>query len=551
MAALLATGGAHRNLAPLPLLRYAAALLAAGLIAAPPGDSGALPLRPAATEPGRPPPVHFTIEPYVQDAKPDGIVVAWLTAGPTSGVVRVELPTGRATFVSSPGTDHRVRLSGLTPGTRYRYVVAARRIGDDSSPETLAPPGEFATAPLSGPFMFLVYGDNRDRDADHRAVIAAMAPENPDFVLQTGDMVSRASDDLQWQRYFAAAGPILHGIPMYPALGNHELRGDPEAYHFFRYFALPAGGTHRRRPVYYSFRYSNSLFVALDGNSPYDAEQAAWLERLLVATEADALIRHVFLFVHQPPYAVGAYCGSERLQRKIVPLLLHKPKIRAVFAGHEHAYQHLERQGIRYFVSGGGGAPLYHRSQSCNFEDDMALQLFRADHHYLRVQVEGDSVALTAIAKTREVMERVLLHQPVAPDPLFARVPPKLLAAADSGQKPRPGDPPDGRTAAAPPRAPEAEEGSEEEAESFPDTQPESFGDSEPARPPELIINPEVTPVLPLRKPPGMVALLWVSALALLAGLLLLTRPPPRRKRRADLQPSARRSRPRPKRPHP
>ena len=58
-------------------------------------------------------------------------------------------------------------------------------------------------------------------------------------------------------------------------------------------------------------------------------------------------------------------------------------------------------------------------------------------------------------------------------------------------------------------------------------------------RPPELIINPEVTPVLPLRKPPGMVALLWVSALALLAGLLLLTRPPPRRKRRADLQPSA------------
>jgi hypothetical protein len=37
------------------------------------------------------------------------------------------------------------------------------------------------------------------------------------------------------------------------------------------------------------------------------------------------------------------------------------------------------------------------------------------------------------------------------------------------------------------------------------------------------------------------VALLWLSGLALLAGLLLLTRPAPRRRRRADLQPSARR----------
>ena len=493
MASLLKGQLAHRDLA----LR----LRALTLVAAVAGLLGTGPLRAAPPAPGQGPraaePVRFVIEPYLQDAKPDGIIVAWTTSAVTSGVVRVELPTGRATFVAAPGLDHQVRLSGLTPGTRYRYVVAARRLGAENSPETLSPPGEFATVPLSGSFMFLVYGDNRDRDADHRAVIGAMLAESPDFVLQTGDMVSRASDDLQWQRYFAAAGPLLRNTPMYPALGNHELRFDPEAYHFFRYFALPAGGTHRRRPVYYSFRYSNSLFVAVDGNSPYDGEQAGWLERTLLAARTDAQVHHVFLFVHQPPYAVGAYCGSERLQRKIIPLLLQQPKVRAVFAGHEHAYQHLERQGIRYFVSGGGGAPLYHRSQSCNAEDDLALQLFRAEHHYLRVQVDGDAVTLTAIAKTREVMERVLLHKPVAPD-LVAELPPRLL-----------------------PAGPGPDRGPEEALALAPD--------------------PYLQPHLGGSKPHGRVAILWFSALALLAGLLLLTRPPPRRPRRADLQPGARR----------
>ena len=505
MGALLGAARRRAPGRPLQIFCAAVAVVVAAIFGAP-GAVHGLPLPRAA--PGDP--VRFVIEPYVQDAQPDGIVIAWVTAGVTSGVVRVDLPTGRAAFVSTPGTDHRVRLSGLNAGTRYRYVVAARRVGSEATPETLAPASEFTTAPLAGPFMFLVYGDNRDRDADHRAVIQAMLPEHPDFILQTGDMVSRASDDLQWQRYFAAAGPLMRSIPMYPALGNHELRFDPEANHFFRYFVLPAGGTRRKRPVYYSFRYSNSLFIAIDGNSPYDGEQVAWVERTLNAAKAEAQIHHVFVFVHQPPYAVGAYCGSERLQRKIVPLLLQQPKVRAVFAGHEHAYQHLERQGIRYFVSGGGGAPLYRRSQSCNFEDDMALQLFRAEHHYLRVQVDGDAATLTAISKTSEVMERVLLHQPVAPDHLVAETPPKLLAV----------------------ESPEETAGELSEGD---DSRTALTTAHPPGRPKDL------PPRTLSQKAPGLVALLWFSALALLAGLLLLTRPAPRRKKRADLQPGARR----------
>jgi hypothetical protein len=113
------------------------------------------------------------------------------------------------------------------------------------------------------------------------------------------------------------------------------------------------------------------------------------------------------------------------------------------------------------------------------------------------VQVDGEHATLTAIAKTSEVMERVLLHRPVAPDPIITELPPKLLAAVEKD-----------------PAAP---------AESPP--------------PPDRLPPPRSTG----QKAPGLVALLWISALALLAGLLLLTRPAPRRKRRADLQPTARR----------
>lgn len=476
-------------------------------------------------------PLRFTIEPFLQDVRPDGVVIAWSTDVPSTGVVRVDRPTGRssvrATFNAEPGLHHRTRVVGLQPGQRYRYVVAITRLGDPAAIEVTSAPAEFSTAPSPGvPFLFLVYGDNRDRDADHLAVIRAMQPEQPDLIVQTGDMVSRASDDGQWRRYFATASSILRNVPMYPALGNHELRFDADAGHFLRYFVIPsvvpplghaAAPTEsapepvvrRRRPIYYAFRYSNALFVALDGNSPYDNEQSAWLERTLSEAQGDAAVQHLFAFVHQPPYAVGAYCGSERLQRRIVPLLQRaargsRPLLRAVFAGHEHAYQHLERGGVRYFITGGGGAPLYPRSQSCDPEDDLALRLFRAEHHYLRVQVDGEAATLLALSRTGEVIERVLLHEPVPKQP-------------DDGSDERPGE-----------HSPLLPLPATDTATLRPDTSGAPGADGAARG---------------LRPTSGPILLLWVSGVAMLAGLLLLTRPGGRHRSRRDLAPSARRRR--------
>lgn len=416
----------------------------------------------------------FTFAPYLQDVTTDGAVVSFATDIPTVASVRV-LPgpppadtpvepieasasvdradaASPAAPLSAPVTEtevsapvdaskptlqlqsagavrHRLRISGLHPGSRYRYEVTIRRAGGPAGTvavgDGVSLAGELTTAPTSGSFVFLVYGDTRDRDADHASVVQAMVTEHPDFVLQTGDLVSRASDELQWRRYFATAAPLLRNTPLYPALGNHELRGEPGAGHFQRLFLLPRDRSRRMRPVYYAFRFSNSLFLALDGNSPYDMPQANWLDAELRAARADSSVRHVFAFIHQPPYAVGAYCGSQRLQQRIVPIL-QRHGVRAVFAGHEHAYQHLERGGVRYFVTGGGGAPLYPRRKSCNFEDDTALWMFRAEHHYLRVQVDGDNAVMTAVDRRGNVMERVALHEPPGDAPPLQQLSPEL-----------------------------------------------------------------------------------------------------------------------------
>ncbi len=427
----------------------------------------------------------FAISPYVQDVHKDSVVIAFATDSPSMALVHFDGAEGRGAVMSGPREHHKVRLDGLKAGVRYRYTVSVRRQGDLTGVESVSESAEFATSAEHLPFLFLVYGDCRDRDSDHQAVVREMLKERPDFVLQTGDMVSRAGDAGQWRRYFAAVSPLIRSVPMYPALGNHELRGDPEANHFFRYFVIPS--ERKRRPVYYAFRYGNSLFVSLDGNSPLDHDQAVWLERTLAASQKDASVRHVFAFVHQPPYSVGAYCGSDRIQRRLVPIL-RRYGVRAVFAGHEHAYQHLERGGLRYFVTGGGGAPLYTRSTSCNFDDDMALRLFRAEHHYLRVQVDGDAATLLAVSKDGEVIERVLLHEPVVPDDDFRLAPPVLAAAQQTPT------PPVGAS-------------------------PTSPGNRQ--------------------KPSAPLFLMITSALAMVVGLLLLTSP--RARRRVDLLPSARR----------
>jgi hypothetical protein len=347
------------------------------------------------------------VGPFLQNVRTDGVTVVWETAAPSEGLVVVSTPAGERRFPSARGAHHEVHVSGLSPG-RYHYHV--------ESEGAVSADAELATAETGDHFTFLVYGDNRDRDSEHAEVIHAMAEEQADLLIQTGDMTGDASKEELWRRFFAIEAPLLASVPMYPAIGNHELLNDPLLVHFHRYFAPPElVPDHVDNERYYSFRYANALFVALDGNQSHSQVQADWLTHTLDEAAGDPAIAHVFVFFHQPPFSVGDFCGSAAEQGLWVPEF-ERRKVRAVFTGHDHSYQHLERNGVRYFVSGGGGAPLHRESPSCPAYDRHAIKLFRGVYHFLRVRVRGAEAVLDAIAADGSAIEHVVLHEPLPAD---------------------------------------------------------------------------------------------------------------------------------------
>lgn len=239
--------------------------------------------------------------------------------------------------------------------------------------------------PEHDPFTFVVYGDTREGGAVEQAIAQRIVGEAPDLVFHTGDFVRKGDDEQAWRDFFEHQKAVLEAAPFYPVFGNHEKWGDPLGENAARNFSV------LREHKYYSVRVAGSAFIVLDGNVPDDAQQTAWLAAEL-ARAADA--RHVFVFVHQPPFSLGDHCGASTSELAWVELF-ERFRVRAVFAGHDHAYERMERNGVRYFVSGGGGAPLYDE-RACAEVDRAAKKRYVQEFHYLRVRVAGEEVEVTA-----------------------------------------------------------------------------------------------------------------------------------------------------------
>jgi hypothetical protein len=354
--------------------------------------------------------------PYVQDVRPDGFTVAFETDAPVTGVVSI----AGHTVVTAVGTHHEARVDHLAPSTRYHYRVHAGDVELDG--------GDVVTAPdAARPFTFVVFGDTRDGPEIEPVIANAALAEEPDLAIHTGDLVPEGSDDGAWAAFLRAERALVASVPLYPAAGNHELYGDPDGAAFRRWFVLPGDGRASRR---YAFRWGAAHFVFLDANAVGGAhtEQTAWLERTL--DEAKRAGGPIFVVMHQPPLSMGGHCGAGSTDADWVALF-ERFSVRAVFAGHDHSYQRLERNGVYYFVSGGGGARLYGERSGCPAYDRAARRFYAAEHHFLRVRVSGDRVELAALRPGAPPLETVSLDplpRGDAPPLDVPGVPPKYLS---------------------------------------------------------------------------------------------------------------------------
>jgi len=316
-----------------------------------------------------------------------------------------------------PLTSHRVRLTGLRPGTTYHYQVA---ILSPTGQRSELPLVALHTPPSSGrPLRFVVYGDSRSGHSVHAQVVQSLLAEDPDLVLCTGDVVERGTEDSDWDRFFAVAAPLLERIPVFLAAGNHEYalrrQGAQRLFQLWDRLFVPqppvSTGTspapamlaqlREKSPAldeaalprgYYSFDQSGVHFVALDSNQARSVDQQRWLE----ADLSRATLRRpraIIVWMHDGPYSMGWHGDNGSLIRDYVPIF-EKYRVNIVFSGHDHDFERGRRGALNYIVTGGGGAEL--RPLKCGVPGKRRCKhpplSFYNEHNYVSVEVLPDAL---------------------------------------------------------------------------------------------------------------------------------------------------------------
>ncbi len=260
---------------------------------------------------------------------------------------------------------------------------------------------------VSTPFHFVAYGDARFHDpkdteaanpAVRQALVQAIAQTSPAFISFGGDIVYNGYDKNDWKVWDnETAVWRTNKIPVYPALGNHDLHGDEKvalANYFERFPDL-------KNSRYYSVRAANTLVLVLDSSQDETSgPQGQWLTQKLDHLPGD--VDFVFIVLHHPPYTSssdmdifgGGHSARSREKELAKMLEARQQDLRArivVFSSHVHNYERHEHGGVTYFVTGGAGAHAYPVERA---KDD-PFQSKEVNYHFLQVEVDGGNLKIT------------------------------------------------------------------------------------------------------------------------------------------------------------
>jgi 3',5'-cyclic AMP phosphodiesterase CpdA len=289
----------------------------------------------------------------------------------------------------------------------FALLLASAAHAESPEPDAKATSaaGQFSVDPEAGkPLMFIVYGDMRftassetvaSSPGARRALVAKVAAEKPDALFLTGDIPWHGSDRADYRVYQqeTAAWQDEH-LKVFALLGNHEFMGCDDAVVCLENWwqAFPAF----RGMRWYSVALGTEVRVlALDSDASLlpGSEQRSWLERQIKTLPPE--VKFVILALHHPPMADESLLITRHNERSLagyLRALAPKSSVRfVVCAAHVHNYEHFERGGVTFLVSGGGGAkPLVvHRTPY----DHYRVKGF-PNYNYLRFELQGDRLSV-------------------------------------------------------------------------------------------------------------------------------------------------------------
>lgn len=308
--------------------------------------------------------------PYLQSVGPTSAMVAFRTGVSCTPFVRFGLgaDVSQTATATAAGWRHAVKLTGLTPGQTYSYVVEA--CGSVTGVR------QFRTAPPAGTtrLQFTAMGDFGTGGSLQAQVLSRLAEPGRagELLVALGDNAYSSGTEQEFQdRLFKPMAALLRQVPLFPSLGNHEYvtnQGQPYLDNLYLPANNPAG-TER----YYSFDWGPVHFVALDSNCAIGlaspdrctlAAQKSWVAQDLAATRQPWKV----VFFHHPSWSSGEH-GSQLAMRREFGPLFEQYGVDLALTGHDHNYERSKpmkgegvapsgTRGIVYVVVGSGGATL-------------------------------------------------------------------------------------------------------------------------------------------------------------------------------------------------
>ncbi|MHA1900521.1 MAG: fibronectin type III domain-containing protein, partial [Promethearchaeota archaeon] len=189
----------------------------------------------------------------------DSITISWLTQQSVPTKLKWGISSSNMVeeiFNTSHSYIHHAQLTGLNPNTEYFYQISQpfSAFQEDKI-------FKFKTQPIVyRDFKFCIVGDMQPTDErtiqGGKIVAQGLIAENPDFIVQLGDISSTGILLNDWHRVLQTIPSFAATIPFQSVVGNHDYGGDGSKNYrdIFEYNYNSSKGN------YYSFNYLNTHF---------------------------------------------------------------------------------------------------------------------------------------------------------------------------------------------------------------------------------------------------------------------------------------------------
>jgi len=192
-------------------------------------------------------------------------------------------------------------------------------------------------------FQFAIVADRTGgaRPGIFEDAVAKLNLLAPEFVMSIGDLIEGYTEDRdelneQWEEFDGIVNKLR--MPFFYVVGNHDITNDAMVKNWNRHFGR----------TYYHFVYRNVLFLCLDSEDPprgheFSNFSDAQLKYFKNALKDNTDVRWTLLFLHKPMWEYGDTTNWTKMEE------LLSGRAYTVFAGHEHWYAKVVRNGHNYY----------------------------------------------------------------------------------------------------------------------------------------------------------------------------------------------------------